>query len=684
MPLARPALVVGLLSAVPLLACGGPPPRAPEGTPLAISPAQREATVPSAPPKQPEELVAWLHVEDPDAIVDLAGAKPLLALGAADEEIGRWLSVFDLGKPVDLVVTTAPPKKAKAAEGEPAEGPPKPGLEAAGRFRVKDVAKTLEVMKREFDVTVEGGRVRAVKKAKPEHRDDEESTAPAPPAEREELLCDFGGVTSGAEFAVCGSPHAMTHAGAWLRTGPRPSEAERTRSAAKATELARLSVYVRPLKPFLASTPKDPALSPPKSPTEEQTRRALDESLADLHVCTFELAREGDQVTFAMGSRYASQKSALTRGMFQPTSGVAPTDAFLRITEDASGSLFLPGGGPIAQLVTWVAREAADDLPSSVRPQLATMLPIVTRMVDRPIEAGYGIDAARVKKALAGVRAATKDASKATQALDEALGGYEVVRLPVELASAETLARAYVKSENEKEKEKQAAQAPAPKPTAKATPTTTAGVKRTAWSIRPAPARLGLPKGAFLMDAKKTDPGDKPPKTTTTSTESTLFVPAAGSGDRTATWVLTCTEDAACAERAKIALAEKPPTKTTRDVLFQRPGLLAAGHLSTLVGAFALHRVTLQMGSSFTAGAPGGVKPAVPASTLAEIEQHLSEPKLLLPFAIAAQPQGEGGLVSFEIRGERAAWKVLGEHASTAATGSFFMLAMLAVALATP
>lgn len=706
---------LGLVTASLLLACGGPPARTPTDGALTVPPAKRDATAPAPPAKRPDELAAWLHAEDPDAIVELAGARPMLQLGMADEEIGKWLAVVDLTKPVDLVVTTTPPKKkAKKKKSDTAaaedDGPPKPGIEAAARFRVKDVGKAIDALRKNFDVTVEGTGIRAVLKKKEPPKEDtgDESEGthkePAEPDEPTEVFCDFGGAKTGPEFAVCGSAHAMTVASAWLRTGPRPPENERMRTAAKASELLRLSAYLAPLRPFLDGKPKDDlTAASTKTATEKETEKAIEASLRDLTSVGFELAREGDQVTFAMGSWYGSRKSALTQATFEPTSGVAPTDAFLRITEDASASMFIPGGGPVAAAMRWILKEATNDLAPEKKAAFANALPIVARMADRPLEAGYGIDAPRVKKAIAAARTDTKDPRKTSKALEEALGGFEVARIPVEIGSAETLARAYVKSENDKEKEKQATAAQfaagalasatgssgsvakAPK-----TPLELKGTKQ-AWAVRPVPAKLGLPKGAFAVDETKSEwvegsttaAGKPSPGTWRKSTDTAFFVPGPGARDKSATWIVTCDDDASCAERAKAAIAEKPPTSTTRDVLFQQPGLLAAGHLSTLVGAFALHRLQLQMASNAAFGAGASAKTPISGSTLTEIEHHFAEPKLLLPFVTLAQSRGEGGLVLFEIRGQREAWKELGEHAGAAASGSMMLVGMfLALALA--
>jgi hypothetical protein len=86
--------------------------------------------------------------------------------------------------------------------------------------------------------------------------------------------------------------------------------------------------------------------------------------------------------------------------------------------------------------------------------------------------------------------------------------------------------------------------------------------------------------------------------------------------------------------------------------MFERTGIALAGYLSTLVGAFTMHRVTL--------GSPAG---GGPAAVLTEIEHDLASPRLELPFVVTTEKKGEGGTVAIEMRGERDAFKMLGEHA---------------------
>ena len=121
-----------------------------------------------------------------------------------------------------------------------------------------------------------------------------------------------------------------------------------------------------------------------------------------------------------------------------------------------------------------------------------------------------------------------------------------------------------------------------------------------------------------------------------------------------ATWGLTCPDEKACVEGAKklLAPASSSSPKRSLDALFERKGIAFAGYLSSLVGAFTMHRVSL--------GSPSS---GVPNDVLTEIEHDLASPRLELPFVVTTEKQGEGGNVAFEMRGERDAFKMLAEHA---------------------
>lgn len=670
----RPSRLAFLSSAVLVLGCGSPPARAPDGTPLAIAPAQGEkAAAATARVRRPEDVGVWLHVEDPDAMVELSGARNALAtLAAGNDEVARALGLVDLTKPMDVVLTVTAPKPGGKSD-----------VEGLSRFYVKDVSGMLDALGKEYEVRHEGDRVLAHKKAKPKAQDDD-ADAPAPPKpekdakkDDDDLVCDFGGVKRGAEWAVCGSAGGMKLAGAWLRGGPRPPEEERARTAKQEAEIFRLVAYAKPLRAwFDEKDDKDPSPATSGSPSDEAAKKAFSEVADDLQAFSLELARSGSDLTFASAVRFGTKKSVVTRALFLPTSGVAPTDAFLRVAEDASGSVFLPGGGPLSSAVTWGWKSWLDEATPATRARYTSLTSTITRLFDRPMEGGYGIDAARVRTALAGVRGATKDPKKAALALDRALEGYNVGRAAVEVPAAETLVRAFVAEHNDKEKEKAKEKKNAPKPAKGASPAS-GTESSTIYAVRTAPAKLALPKGSFVVDGTTTEKDLADPKKTTKSVETMLFVPAPGASDLAATWFVTCSEEADCVLRAKKLLVEQPPATNMRDPLFDRPGLLAAGHATSLMGAFAVHRISTKLTASF----PGAGTMALDPAKLAEIEHHLSEPKQLLPYVVYAQERGEGGVVAFEMRGSREAWKNVAEHVGGVVAGGA-ALAFMAVAIA--
>jgi hypothetical protein len=241
--------------------------------------------------------------------------------------------------------------------------------------------------------------------------------------------------------------------------------------------------------------------------------------------------------------------------------------------------------------------------------------------------------------AFAAVRAA-KDPEKAMAALERALEPYLVYSVSVEPAAAERalrdVATSWTSSSEEYEK-KYASSYP-----------------MTRHTVRAAPAKLGLPKGSFFFDTTSPDwrHSAGSPGNVKTKTEHIVHVPVGG-----ATWGLTCPDEKACVEGAKklLAPANANAAKRPLDKLFERKGIAFAGYLSSLVGAFTMHRVSL--------GSPSG---GVPNDVLTEIEHDLASPRLELPFVVtteASDKGGEGGTVAFEMRGERDAFKMLGEHA---------------------
>ena len=116
-----------------------------------------------------------------------------------------------------------------------------------------------------------------------------------------------------------------------------------------------------------------------------------------------------------------------------------------------------------------------------------------------------------------------------------------------------------------------------------------------------------------------------------------------------------------------LKLAPSTTPKRAQSTLFQRKGIVVEGYLSSLVGAFAMHRYSMSS--------------PIPSDVLADIEHDLASPRLEMPFVVTTVKEGNGGTVAFELRGERDAFKVLGEHAGFGGGSGVSLLVYLAMIL---
>jgi hypothetical protein len=292
--------------------------------------------------------------------------------------------------------------------------------------------------------------------------------------------------------------------------------------------------------------------------------------------------------------------------------------------------------------------------------EASAMAKAVGKAVEKPVTISYGVHVDQAKTALAAVRAA-KDPQKAAAALEKALEEFLVFVVSVEPAVAEKalkdLAAAWTTQAEARDK-KYGSTYPS-----------------TRYAVRSAPARLGLPKGTFFFETTTPDwrsyqggagGSNNSRANMKTKTEYSVHFPNAGG-----TWALTCPDEKACADGVKKLLAPQTTPKKNLDAFFQRKGVVLEGYLSSLVGAFTMHRYSMS-------SSPGA---AIPSDVLADIEHDLASPRLELPFVVTTEKQGEGGTVAFEVRGERDAFKVLGEHAGFGGSGGIPLLMWLAMFL---
>ncbi len=606
------ALATGTL----LVACGRPPPpQAPDLGALAIAPPATVAPKSAAPPAiaRPEGIVAWIRVDDGDALLDLLGASPQTLAGRQlPADAIALFEAVDLRRSLDLIVV--------------ATGRGGRDVQAAARFGLRDAPRFFDALGKHFDVIERGDRVHVREK----------SHAQDPDAEPEQgaedvFVCDLAG--AGGERATCGTPKAMEAVGDWLRSAPEPRAEDSVRTGKGAT-LARAVVYGSALRRIARSRPGDG--------NEERSLLAL---LEDVDTISLDFAHEeqdGGALAFVAGVRLRSASSSIAKELLAPPNTRAPSEPFFRMWKDTSAVMFTPGGGSLPK---WTA-ELADSMNASYdepsrggEPSAAAKA--IGQALEKPVTIGYGVRADRAKTALAAVRTA-KDVETAMQALERALEPYVVYAVEVEPAAAERVLRdaagAWTRAAEARDKKVRSS------------------VPSTRYAVRIAPARLGLPKGSFFLDITEADasrsagPGGKTP----TKTEHVVHVPVAGH-----TWGLTCPDEKTCVEGAKRWLAPAPAGPREVHPMFRRRGVALAGYASSFVGAFTLHRASI-----------GGSSNALPTDVLAELERDLASPRRELPFVVTTETSGDGGTVAFEMRGEHEAFRVLAEHAGVGGGGS--------------
>ena len=141
-------------------------------------------------------------------------------------------------------------------------------------------------------------------------------------------------------------------------------------------------------------------------------------------------------------------------------------------------------------------------------------------------------------------------------------------------------------------------------------------------------------------------------------------------GDGTFTYlVLGLSTDAAFAGIAKEILARRT-TPRTLDPYFERKGLLFGGQLTSLVGAFAAHEVALK--------ANPNIVPSERVALSDDLEKDIAWKRLVIPFALTAERRSSGGVLTFDVRGETAAWTSVGEHVFSGLGGLLLLSFLLA------
>lgn len=607
------ALATGAL----LVACGRPPPpQAPDLGALSIAPPSTVAPKAAAPPAiaRPEGIVAWIRIDDGDALLDVLGASPQTLAGRQmPADAIALFEAVDLHRSLDLIVV--------------ATGRGGRDVQAAARFGLREPRRFFDALGKHFDVVERGDRVHVREKSHAQEPD-----AEADQDAEDVFVCDLAG--AGGERATCGTPKAMKAVGEWLRSAPEPRAEDSVRTG-KGAALARVVVYGSALRRITHSRPGDG--------DEERSLLAL---LEDVDTISLDFAHEeqdGGALALVAGVRLRSASSTIAKELLAPPNTRAPNEPFFRMWKDTSAVMFTPGGGSLPK---WTA-ELADSMNASYEEpsrggEPSAAAKALGKALEKPVTIGYGVRVDQAKTALSVVRTA-KDVEKAMQALERALEPYVVYAVEVDPGAAERVLRDAAStwtSAAEARDKKYRSSSPS-----------------TRYAVRVAPGRLGPPKGSFFLDITEADasrsagPGAKTP----TKTEHVVHVPVAGN-----TWGLTCPDEKTCVDGAKRLLA--PASTARREVhpMFRRPGVALAGYASSFVGAFTMHRMSL-----------GGSSNGLPTDVLAELERDLASPRLELPFVVTTETNRDGGgTVAFEMRGEREAFRVLAEHAGVGGNGS--------------
>jgi hypothetical protein len=501
----KPLFACAAALAVGVASCGAqPPPREPDVGSLAIAPPA--ATVKSSEPvaiARPENVIAWIRLDDFDGILDLAGVTSQ-SLGA-NPMLSELLPYYETIEPhgsIDVVLL-ATGKRAK-------------DVDVAARVGLRDAQGFLRAVAKHYDVSERGDRVIVRKQTAPEPSEDSEDGEPEGDIV---MVCDVAGTA--AERATCGSPTAMDSVAEWLRGGPEPRSEDSVRSG-NGGSMGRAVLYGNALRKVLADVPR----------RDEGPEKAMFDLLGDIDVVSLDLAREDKQLSFVFGTRLRSATSMIATQMLSKPNDDKPGDPFFRIWQNGSAVVFIPGGGALPTWATFLTDSVGSRSHDGSSTDASSAAKAIGKLLEKPVTIGYGVRLDRAKSALTAVRAAT-DPEKAMTALERALEPYLVYAVSVEPAAAERalkdVAAAWTAS-SEDYGQKYSTSYPT-----------------TRHTVRAAPAKLGLPKGSFFFDTTSPDwrhssggaGGVK------TKTEHIVNVPAFG-----ATWGLTCPDEKACAEGA--------------------------------------------------------------------------------------------------------------------------------------
>jgi hypothetical protein len=656
--LARPSLrrftlVVPALYA--LSACGGPAPNAPVAAKIApAQSASAPAPEPPPPPRstaRPATVAAWLHVEKSQAWASALG----LTNGNADSDINKGLAaadaVLDLKRPIDAGLMFLPDDD----------------WDLAAALPIRDKAAFLTLLKNEMDVTEQKSRFIFTPKKSDKDKDDGttdgrksgdgDGKKKKKGLDDKKLACAIVDANPGAgPTAICGTEHGLDELEPWLRSAPKPAQGD-----------IAIEVYMEPLrKSFIEGVdkpskdgifdPSTPAPDPDAARKEAEQKAKINENLkafvTELDTFGFSANLDGNAMAFGLRASFHATETPWVKPIFLAPASIDQPDLLFRLGENASAAMFSQGGGPLPELLSSI--DVYSELSGPDHDKANAVISSIKQILMKPYGFAYGIDIPRVTKSVADLKTA-KDPEKAKKALAQAIDGYGVMAFSTDVGSVEKLLRQLdaLDAVDNRVKGK-----PADPNEAKTT-------------IRAAAPALKLPKGSFFLDESKMVDGKTPkaPKKKEVKTKALLF-----GDDKYAYAVFSLSDDRAYADAAKEILARKPSPKSL-DPLLTRPGMLLGGQVTSLVGAFGSHEYALKLPSKLDAQER--------ATIVADLEKDLAAPRYPVPFALTATKNGAGGVVSFDVKGERAAFTTIFEHAFEG-MGALLLLPLMLGAMGSP
>lgn len=609
-------------------------------TPTVVSPA-----VPVVVPR-PASLTAWVHVENVLSWATMFGRHASDAESdedaASKEETAKSFmelaSVFDFSRPTD---------GALAVRGKSA-------YDFAAVLPIRDKDRFLEYLAKDSEVLENKSRY-VLKKHEVEapEPEDDGSTSTSPPSPsapskkkkkpaqddpRDEVSCEISGTPL---VAICGNERGLSELAPWLRTGPRPERGD-----------VALELDAAPLRKILQQelepSPSDGAVVDP-SATPDPFGKSLDDMFnrwtknalgfaSELERVTFYATKKSDDLDFSLAASFVTVESAWVSPLFAKPADPSSPQLLEKLTENASAAVYSQGGGPLADAMSTIGSWST--LPPAEEAKAKALMDELRAISMKPLGAAYGVDLPEVTRALAAYRS-TKDPKKAQKALERAIDGYGVFAASTDVTSAQRLMKEAARLFEVQEKStRSGASAPKKK-------------NATSSTFRTASAALGLPRGAFFLDETKTvEEGTGKKKTSKRVTAPEMLVV----GDGTFTYFLVgLPDDATFASRAKEIVARRPASGAAKSPYADRKGLLLGGQLTSLVGAFASHEVSLRIDETQSEEA---------RKKLADdLDRDVAAPRLVIPFALTSERRGSGGRVAFEIRGSSKAFVSVGEHA---------------------